>query len=82
MDLGLVTGLAALCGVLCNFIRLGEWKARQETKVENLEKRIEAFDHTLSDLLSKNDYQTQLLTELKVKLDMIFNDKKGRKKND
>ena len=82
MDWGLIAGAAALIGVLMNFIRMGEWKARQETKVENLEKRVETFDRTVGDLLSKNDYQTQLLTELKVKLDMIFTEKKGRKKND
>lgn len=38
MDWSLFAGVSALIGVLCNFIRMGEWKARQETKVDNLEK--------------------------------------------
>lgn len=82
MDWGILAGVSALIGVLMNFIRVGEWKARQETKVDNLEKRLDGFEHSIGDLLRKNDVQTQLLTELKVKLDMIFNEKKGRKKND
>lgn len=82
MDWGIIAGVSALIGVLMNFIRVGEWKARQETKVDNLEKRLDGFEHSIGDLLRKNDVQTQLLTELKVKLDMIFSEKKGRKKND
>lgn len=82
MDWGIIAGVSALIGVLMNFIRVGEWKARQETKVDNLEKRLDSFERSIGDLLRKNDVQMQLLTELKVKLDLIFNEKKGRKKND
>ncbi len=38
MDWGLISGSSALLGVLYNFVRLGEWKARQETKLDGLEK--------------------------------------------
>lgn len=82
MDWGIIAGVSALIGVLMNFIRVGEWKARQETKVDNLEKRLDSFERSIGDLLRKNDVQMQLLTELKVKLDLMFNEKKGRKKND
>ena len=37
MDWGLVSGGAAMLGVLYNFIRIGEWKARQETRLDGLE---------------------------------------------
>lgn len=79
MDWSLFAGISALIGVLCNFIRMGEWKARQETKVDNLEKRMDAFERSIGELLRKNDVQTQLLTELKVKLDLMFEDKAKRR---
>ena len=82
MDYGLFTGVSALIGVLCNFIRIGEWKARQETKVDNLEKRMDAFERSIGELLRKNDVQTQLLTELKVKLDLMFEDKSKKKRGE
>lgn len=82
MDWGLVSGVLALLGVLCNFIRIGEWKARQETKVDNLEKRLDGFERSMGDLLSKNDMQMQILTELKVKLDLVFDDKAKKKRGE
>ena len=82
MDWSLFAGVSALIGVLCNFIRMGEWKARQETKVDNLEKRMDAFERSFGELLRKNDVQTQLLTELKVKLDLMFEDKAKKKRGE
>lgn len=78
MDWSLFAGVSALIGVLCNFIRMGEWKARQETKVDNLEKRMDAFERSIGELLRKNDVQTQL----KVKLDLMFEDKSKKKRGE
>ena len=68
MDWGLVSGGAAMLGVLYNFIRIGEWKARQETRLDGLVLLI--------------NKQNELLTELKVKLDLMLADKNRRKRKD
>ena len=75
MDWGLVSGGAAMLGVLYNFIRIGEWKARQETRLDGLDGRVEG----LILLINK---QNELLTELKVKLDLMLADKNRRKRKD
>ena len=53
MDWGLVSGGAAMLGVLYNFIRIGEWKARQETRLDGLEKRQDGYELDLM-LADKN----------------------------
>ena len=78
MDWGLVSGGAAMLGVLYNFIRIGEWKARQETRLDGLEKRQDGYDGRVL-LINK---QNELLTELKVKLDLMLADKNRRKRKD
>ena len=55
---------------------------RTEAKVDNLEKRMDAFERSFGELLRKNDVQTQLLTELKVKLDLMFEDKAKKKRGE
>ena len=44
MDWGLLSGCTSLVGLLVAIVRLGEWKARQEVQLENLEKRLENSD--------------------------------------
>lgn len=82
MDWGLVSGGAAMLGVLYNFIRIGEWKARQETRLDGLEKRQDGYDGRVEGLILLINKQNELLTELKVKLDLMLADKNRRKRKD
>ena len=41
IDWGLVSGCTSLMGLVAAIVRIGEWKAKQEVQLENLEKRIE-----------------------------------------
>ncbi len=82
MDWGLLSSLAALLGVLLNFIRIGEWKARQETRLDGLEKRQDSYDGRVEGLILLINKQNELLTELKVKLDLMLTDKNRRRKKD
>lgn len=67
----------SLCGVLFNFIRFGKWQGVIETKVASLERdssiTITKFD-VLNKALRENN---ELLTELKVKIELML-EKKGR----
>lgn len=80
MDWGLLTGVAAICGVIANFIRIGRWQGNIETRVDKMEKTFEKQDMRLEKLTVSITEQNRILTEIKVKLDLLF-DKKGRKKN-
>lgn len=80
MDWGLVAGLAALCGVVVNFIRFGRWQGNIETRVAGLEKISDGHDTRMENLAKLMSKQNDLLTEIKVKLDMLFNEKKARRK--
>ncbi len=82
MDWGLVSGGAAMLGALYNFIRIGEWKARQETRLDGLEKRQDSYDGRVEGLILLINKQNELLTELKVKLDLMLADKNRRKRKD
>ena len=81
MDWGLVTGLAAMCGVIVNFIRIGRWQGNIETRVSTLEKIYDSHDLRMENLTRLLSKQNDLLTEVKVKLDMLFNEKKMRQKS-
>ena len=81
MDWGLVSGLAALCGVVVNFLRFGKWQGIIETKVTRLEwdssnalAKFDAIEQALKD-------NNEILTELKVKLEVML-ERKARKRND
>ena len=50
MDWGLVAGLAALCGVVVNFIRIGRWQGSIETRVDKVEKNFDKQDIRLENL--------------------------------
>lgn len=78
MDWGLVAGIAALCGVVVNFIRIGQWQGRIETRVDKLEAASEKQDKKLEVLANLINKQNELLTEIKVKIDLVFAGK-GRK---
>lgn len=69
--------ILSLCGVLFNFIRFGKWQGIIETKVTALERdssaTITKFD-VLNKALQENN---ELLTELKVKIELML-EKKGR----
>ena len=58
MDWSLVTGLAAMCGVIVNFIRIGRWQGNIESRVSGLEKTYDNHDlrmENLTRLLSKQN---------------------------
>ena len=80
MDWGLVTGLAAICGVIVNFIRIGRWQGNIETRVSTLEKIYDSHDLRMENLTRLLSKQNDLLTEVKVKLDMLFSEKKTGQK--
>lgn len=80
MDWGLVAGLAALFGVVVNFIRFGRWQGNIETRVAGLEKISDGHDARMENLTKLMSKQNDLLTEIKVKLDMLFSEKKVRRK--
>ena len=80
MDWGLVTGLAAMCGVIVNFIRIGRWQGNIETRVSTLEKIYDSHDLRMENLTRLLSKQNDLLTEVKVKLDMLFSEKKTGQK--
>lgn len=82
MDWGLVSGVSALLGALYNFIRIGEWKARQETRIDGLEKKQDIYDGRVEGLMMLINKQNELLTELKVKLDLMLADKNRRRRKD
>ena len=80
MDWGLVTGLAAMCGVIVNFIRIGRWQGNIESRVAGVEKTYDNHDLRMENLTRLLSKQNDLLTEVKVKLDMLFNEKKTGQK--
>ena len=79
MDWGLITGLAAICGVIVNFVRIGHWQGNIETRVDALENNYNHHDIKLDELVNLINRQNELLTEVKIKLEMLF-DGKGKKK--
>ena len=81
MDWGVVSGLAALVGVIINFIRIGRWQGNIETRVSILEKTFDHHDIRMKELTTLISKQNDLLTEVKIKLEMLF-EKKKRGKND
>ena len=71
----------ALGGVVINFLRTGEWKARQETRLSILERRQETYDNKIEELSRLISSQNNILTEVKVKLDLMCAEKNKRRKN-
>ena len=76
MDWGLVAGLAALCGVVVNFIRIGRWQGNIETRVDKVEQNFDKQDIRLENLTTSINEQNKILTKIEVKLDLIFRENK------
>lgn len=72
MDWGLVTGLTAMCGVIVNFVRIGHWQGNIETRVDALEKSLDHQGVRLEEIADLIYKQNNLLTEVKVKFEMLF----------
>ena len=80
MDWGLVTGMAALCGVIVNFIRIGRWQGSIETRVDKIEQNFDKQDIRLENLTTSINEQNKILTKIEVKLDLIFNESKAKER--
>lgn len=82
MDWGLISGCTSLIGLIIAMIRLGEWKARQEVHLENLEKRFENNDGKIEALAVLQSQQNLVLTEIKTRLEFLIDSKQKRRKTD
>lgn len=80
MDWGLVTGMAALCGVVVNFIRIGRWQGSIETRVDKIEQNFDKQDIRLENLTTSINEQNKILTKIEVKLDLIFKENKAKER--
>ncbi len=80
MDWGLVTGMAALCGVIINFIRIGRWQGSIETRVDKIEQNFDKQDIRLENLTTSINEQNKILTKIEVKLDLIFKENKAKER--
>lgn len=74
--IGGFSGIAAIAGFFGMLVRIGEWKAQ----IEALKKDVKGnYDRTETLALMQNQ-QNVLLAEIKVKLDLLLDEKrKGRK---
>lgn len=82
MDWGLLSGCTSLIGLVVAMVRLGEWKARQEVRLENLEKRLNNSDGKIEAIAVLQSQQNLVLTEIKTRLEFLIESKTRRKKND
>ena len=80
MDWGLISGCTSLIGLIVAFLRIGEWKAKQEVQLENLEKRIENSDGKIEAIAVLQAQQNLVLTEIKTKLEFLIDSKTKRRK--
>ncbi|MEE6207853.1 MAG: hypothetical protein VZR95_07365 [Alphaproteobacteria bacterium] len=82
MDWGLLSGCTSLIGLVVAIVRLGEWKARQEVRLENLEKRLNNSDGKIEAIAVLQSQQNLVLTEIKTRLEFLIESKTRRKKSD
>ncbi len=82
MDWGLLSGCTSLIGLVVAIVRLGEWKARQEVRLENLEKRLNNSDGKIEAIAVLQSQQNLVLTEIKTRLEFLIENKTRRKKSD
>lgn len=82
IDWGLVSGCTSLMGLIAAIVRIGEWKAKQEVQLENLEKRIENSDGKIEAIAVLQAQQNLVLTEIKTKLEFLIEGKTKRRKTD
>ena len=81
MDWGVISGCTSLVGLILAVVRLGEWKARQEVKLENLERRFESSDGKIEAIAVLQSQQNLVLTEIKTRLEFLIERKTKRKKS-
>ncbi|MBP5215511.1 MAG: hypothetical protein J6039_03025 [Alphaproteobacteria bacterium] len=81
MDWGVISGCTSLVGLILAVVRLGEWKARQEVKLENLERRFESSDGKIEAIAVLQSQQNLVLTEIKTRLEFLIESKTKRKKS-
>lgn len=82
IDWGLISGCTSLVGLIISLVRIGEWKARQEVQVENLQNRLENSDGKIEAIAVLQAQQNLVLTEIKTRLEFLIESKQKRKKND
>lgn len=82
MDWGLISGCTSLVGLIVTLVRIGEWKARQEVQIENLQNRLKNSDGKIEALAVLQSQQNLLLTEIKTRLEFLIEGKQKRKKGD
>ena len=80
MDWGLISGCTSLVGLIISLVRIGEWKARQEVKIENVVERVENSDGKMEAIAVLQSQQNLVLTEIKTKLEFLIENKTRRKK--
>ncbi len=80
MDWGVISGCTSLVGLIISLVRIGEWKARQEVKIENVVERIENSDGKMEAIAVLQSQQNLVLTEIKTKLEFLIENKTRRKK--
>lgn len=67
-----IGAIAALCGVVFNFVRFGNWQGKIEAKVETLE-RDSSNALTKFDVINKTMKENNaLLVEMQVKINLLF----------
>lgn len=79
---GAVSGCSAIVGFLAVVVRLGEWKARVEERVASHGQRLDVLEskqNASALLLNKNN---ELLAEIKVKVDLMYEGKSKRTRHD
>ena len=80
MDWGVISGCTSLVGLIISLVRIGEWKARQEVKMENVVERIKNSDGKMEAIAVLQSQQNLVLTEIKTKLEFLIENKTRRKK--
>lgn len=81
MDWGVISGCTSLAGLVLAMVRLGEWKARQEVKLENLEQKFSSSDGKIEAVAVLQSQQNLVLTEIKTRLELLLDGKTRKKKN-
>lgn len=80
MDWGLISGCTSLLGLIATLVKIGEWKARNEVQLDNLEKRIDNSDGKMEAIAVLQSQQNLVLTEIKTRLEFLIEGKAKRKK--
>ncbi len=82
MDWGLISGCTSLIGLIATLIKIGEWKARHDVQLENLESRLNNSDGKMEAIAVLQSQQNLVLTEIKTRLEFLIENKTKRKKAD